>query len=225
MLYMCHSASVFTNSTLSSTLQSGYRATHSGMMAPVFGLATAGCSFPRSATLLFLTALLSFFISDVLPALVCDRLTLLSIRSSMVDLDISSSHNGFIPPSVASVWIFDSTLLDPRKSQRRRGERAGVQLKFRLLFRRGLAGKRRRGFLVTCAQTACSEENLSSLSLLDFARPGLTRSCYLRSGHPGFPVIYYDRHGSNSQILRPLKRVSVSICLTYSRLSMVLLNA
>ncbi|XP_065328051.1 uncharacterized protein LOC134642794 [Pelmatolapia mariae] len=159
-----------------------------GMMAPVFGFAAAGCSLSHSFIVLFFSALLfSICINDVLAALVYDRLTLLSIRSSMMAQDVSSSSSfgTFHPPPVAGSST--GVLSGPHRPWRRRG-RAGIQVKLRRFWQRGLTGKRCRACFVTYAQKSSMEGNLFSTSLLGYAGSGSPRPCCLRRVHPDSPA-------------------------------------
>lgn len=133
----------------------------------------------------------------------------------------------YFPFSVAG------TLLGSCKSWKRRGKTAGVQVKLRLLLKQVSAGKQRLASLVTCDQTARMEGNFSSMSLLNHVGPGSMTQCYLRSVYPNSPVVcpavpamigMYNCHESNTQSIYDLNWVSSVSDMTYTLLSMALLD-
>lgn len=123
----------------------------------------------------------------------------------------SSSFCIFHPPLLAG--SSSDYFGGPSRPRKRRGRRGGIQVKLRLTWRRGLAGKRRGACLVSCAQKSSMEGDLFSTSLFGYAGPGSLRPCCLRRVYPDSPAGwlfirsvsgFYERDGSNPVYLRPL---------------------
>uniref|UniRef100_A0A8C6M635 Reverse transcriptase domain-containing protein n=1 Tax=Nothobranchius furzeri TaxID=105023 RepID=A0A8C6M635_NOTFU len=130
-----------------------------GKMAPVLGFAAVtGKLF--STNLLFSTLLLSAILfSSVSATISYDRQTLLSFRSFTIAQDAPRIyHPVCLPERRAGPEAIDDpelrtssdVCLVPGKRRRKRGKRAGIQVRIRLLLKRGLSGKHRRDLPASC---------------------------------------------------------------------------
>uniref|UniRef100_A0A8C6KI16 Reverse transcriptase domain-containing protein n=1 Tax=Nothobranchius furzeri TaxID=105023 RepID=A0A8C6KI16_NOTFU len=212
-------------------------------MAPVLGLAAVtGHLFKLFSTnLLFSTLLLSAILfSSVTATISYDRQTLLSFRSFTIAQDAPriyhpvclpewrtgpEPNNGHELPASSDVYPV------PGKRQRKRGKRAGIQVRIRLLLKRGLSGKHRRDLLASCPLFG----DLSATSAFPpgrvaarFIRPSFLRSVYPHSSvvSPPVPSIsgFYKHRGSNPANLRPLTPAVSVVSDSSTSLSMALLN-
>lgn len=154
------------------------------MIAPVFGSAATGCSLLRSTTFVLFSSTLLFSLSFKMYWLPWCMLAWLCYPSDPHDL--SSSSCIFHPPPLAG--SSSDYFGGPSRPRRRRGRRGGIQVKLRLTWRRGLAGKRRRARLVSCAQKSSMERDLFSTSLFGYTGPGSLRPCCLRRVYPDSPA-------------------------------------
>ncbi|XP_070398301.1 uncharacterized protein [Nothobranchius furzeri] len=120
----------------------------------------------------------------------------------------------------------------PGKRRRKRGIRAGIQVRVKLLLKRGLSSKHRRDLLASCPLFG----DLSATSAFPpgrvvarFIRPSFLRSVYPHSSvvSPPVPSIsgFYKHRGSNPSNLRPLTPAVSVVSDSSTSLCMALLNS
>ncbi|KAF7199035.1 protein shisa-9-like, partial [Nothobranchius furzeri] len=166
--------------------------------------------------------------------------TLLSFRSFTIVQDaprtylpvcLSEWRTGAVPSDDPSQGASSNVYPVPRKRWRKRGKRAGIQVRIRLLLKHGLSSKHWRDLLASCPLFG----DLSATSALPpscvaarFLRPSFLRSVYPYSSvvSPPVPSIsgFYKHHGSNPANLRPLTPAVCVVSDSSSSLSMALLN-
>ncbi|XP_078020782.1 uncharacterized protein LOC144459869 [Epinephelus lanceolatus] len=105
-------------------------------MAP----ACAACRRPALLCLIFAAILLCFLCQDSSALLVCDQQALLDIRASqktLPNVDWGDQTSGLPPPlaSVPAYLLRSPVVISRRKRSRRRGKRAGVLVKLKILRR------------------------------------------------------------------------------------------
>ncbi|KAL6460328.1 hypothetical protein MHYP_G00302940 [Metynnis hypsauchen] len=166
-------------------------------MAPVFGFAAALARLSLSHLFIVFCSLLFLYAQDASAALVYDRQMLLQIRHSMESLSVAKNFS-FTGPTLFSParglpllsdWGRGSRVSRTRRYRKRRGTRAGVQVKSRRLWKQDRA---------TPPLYSWETPGLS-VGVLDAARRvcGRSRASYLRLVCPSMvdaPVVLQRPH-------------------------------